>query len=663
MSGGRGNSRDHHDPSSSRSSYGNSRGREERGRPDAHNQDSSRGGRSGRGGGSRVSGDSRERVAGRGFNRGGRGGMRWPGESKGDQSFAKRAESSMARKGGGSGGRVQHVRGSSYDKDSRGGRGAGRDRAGPGRSKDFEASDHYGRDPRGGGSSSGDRHRSKSSERRGRGRDIDEDVMRARRKYSGGEVRSPEGTPRRQDARRRPETPASGSTKSKPSSRGRASLTPLKGAGSSADHSLEGASDGSGTRGRGTKGHQPVHAPNTICAQFDQVPLPPSIGYNGMGGDDFISSLEDPLSDSFMCGAFPNVGSPVRRSSRSSSITSPSRANHVSSPAMTAGGGDAAAMASPDAATPGPNTPGAPVPTPHFSPSEPGPTTASNEPEAAAASGKSGCGMDIAPMEGGVILREREQVGNDSVTITKDDKHGTPYSSSLSCLPPAPEEPSAVLPVQLVEAEVAGPTSSPLPKTEQSPQEVVAAAHPSAPPLPPAGSGVEHAGTAEDESASPAATASAGTEAEALRKVDAEKDPIMPCASEEMGGSAVVHDTGPSPAVGEVPDGAGSGLGQAGVSGRCRPELGSGSDDAAAGRGGAAAPNEVEGGQQGKEEDGIQEDEQSAGERTPRRSTDVKSSWFSKGTMVVLHCNSAAQVRSTSTPVLPLSDLIGRPVS
>ncbi|CAN0511266.1 unnamed protein product, partial [Ectocarpus sp. 12 AP-2014] len=29
--------------------------------------------------------------------------------------------------------------------------------------------------------------------------------------------------------------------------------------------------------------------------------------------------------------------------------------------------------------------------------------------------------------------------------------------------------------------------------------------------------------------------------------------------------------------------------------------------------------------------------------------------------MVVLHCDSPAQVRSTSNPVLPLSDLLGRP--
>lgn len=599
-------------------------------------------------------------MGGRGFNRGERGGVRWSGEGKGDQSFAKRAESSMARKGGGSVGRVQHVRGNSYDKDSWG-RGAGRDRAGPGRSKDFEASDPYGRDPRGGGSSIGDRNRSKSSERRGRGRDIDEDVMRARRKYSGGEVRSPEATPRRQDARRRPETPASGSTKSKPSPRDRASLTALKSAGSSTDHPLEGASDGSASRGRGTKGHQPVHAPNTICAQFDQVPLPPSIGYTGMGGDDFISSLEDPLSDSFMCGAFPNVGSPVRRSSRSSSITSPSRANHVSFPAMTAGG-DAAAVASPDAATPGPNTPGAPAPTPNLSPSEPGPTTASNEPEPTAASGKSGCGRDMAPMEGGVIRREREQVGNDSITTTKDDKHGAPYSSALSCLPPAPEEPSAVLPTQLAAAKVVGPTASP-PTTEQSPQGV-AAVRPSVPPPPHADDGVEHAGTAEDGSASPAATALAGTEAVAVHKEDAEKDPTTPCASEETGGSAAANDIGPSPAGGgAVGEAVVSGSTQAGVPDHRRLELGSGGNDTAAGRGDAAAPREDEEGEQGKEEDEIQEDEQSAGERTPRRSTHVKSSWYAKGTMVVLHCDSPAQVRSTSNPVLPLSDLLGRPVS
>lgn len=598
--------------------------------------------------------------------------MRPHGEGKGTQGFGKRAESTQLR---------------FYEKDPREGAGAGRGRAGPGLSKDYEASDSYGRDSRGGGTGSRDRNRSKSSERRGKGRDIDKDVMRARRKVSGGGTWPPETPSRRQDEGQRTESPASGPAGSKSSPGNGTSVTPMKGTGLVTEQPLGGAGDGSATRARGVQSQPPPLAGNALSSAYDHLPMPTSSleFHPSMGGDDFFSSLEDQLSDPVMRASYPSVASPLRRSSRSSSMTSPTGPNFVASPTKSGGVsgasggggvGDAAERAASAVAAPS-----ASAPTSIFSASalEPASTATMNRPEAVTAKEVLDSGSGIAPMDGSTIQGEEEQ-NNDlkcTTNTTNTKRKALPSAPpSLSPPPPPPPEEPPVPWTDAVEVEDAGPSVASR-KTSLRRQEHV----PACPPvqsLSTADGGVKHRGAAE-ESASAVATAATSTETAAASaetrtagKTSDGKAATASSASGEQNAAAATDGVGSSSSGGAgvtATGGDGGLLGQTDMSTpqhtKARSETGG--DDAAIER----ENQQGEGGEEEEEEDGerlgegssaqeAKEDEENTGEEKPRCSA-KKSPWYTEGTMVVLDCDPEAKSR-VSHPTVPIVDLLDRPV-
>lgn len=574
--------------------------------------------------------------------------MRSHGEGKGPQGFGRRAESTKLR---------------FYENDSRGRIGAG---AGRGRStKDYDTSDPYGRDQRGGsGGGSGDRHRSKSSDRRGKGRDINEDVLRARRKVSGAGARRSETPPRRQDEGRRSGSPAAGAARPKPSPAAGTSLTPTKGRGPVSEQPSGGTSDGNAARGRETQGHPPPLAGNALSSAYDHVPMPTSSldFHHGMGGDDLFSSLEDQLSDPALRGISPSVASPLRRSSRSSSVTSPTRGNSIASPAKTggAGGGGRAAAVAP--------TPAASV-TSTFSSPEPAPTATMDTPEKTRAAER--LGSDIAPMDGSRTQCEEEQEDNGS-------KEGTDSQRKAPLSPPPPPPPPPPLP--------AAPEEPPAQSTNTAAAEGVGlsvASSPSA--LQPqddaavcsSALGVQTAdgGVERDEAADES------PEARAADKESAKHDSTASSTVEGADGDG-------APRVKEAtssPTGEAAGLPAAGGDGddggahRGNMEAGpeSVSHKATADKGGAeeeekqkkeeqeGAPLDEEGEKEGDE---AEEKEETAaeGKENPCGLTEpsfpLKHNWYAEGTMVILDCPHDAKTGAYH-PTLSKEEMRGRLVS
>ena len=553
--------------------------------------------------------------------------MRSHGEGKGYQGFGRRAESTQLR---------------FYEKDPRERIGASRGRS----AKDYDASDLYGRDQRGSsggsGGGSGDRHRSKSSDRRGKGRDIDEDVMRARRKVSGSRARRSETPPRRQDEGRSSGSPAVGAARSNPSPAGDASLTPTNGRGPVTEQPSGGTSDGSATRARESQNHPPPLAGNALSSAYDHVPMPTSSleFHHSMGGDDLFSSLEDQESDPALRGVSPSVTSPLRRSSRSSSITSPTRGSFVASPAKTGvgGAGRAGAVATAPAASVAST----------FSSSEPAPTTTTTDtPETTRAAGALGSG--IAPMDGSRTRWEEEQ-GNNGSEKAAESKGKTP-SSPLPPPPPpplgSPEEPPAPA------AEGVGISAVSPPSSIQRQQDAAAACSPALG-VPTADGGAERSEAADDPPAARGADKeSAAQDSRVGGNVGA------PCV--EGATSSPTSRQVDLPAAGGD-DGPFSQNEEAG------PE--SESQYTTAERKGEAEEEEEEGEESASldeedEKEGAEVKENgAAGEENPPTVTKTvrRRGWHTEGTMVIINCSMTAKTGVFHPTVSP-KDLRGRLVS
>lgn len=482
--------------------------------------------------------------------------------------------------------------------------------------------------------------------------------MRARRKVSGAGALRPDTPPRRQDDGRSSGSPAAGAARSKPSPAAGASLTPTKGRGPVAEQPSGGKSDGSATRARETQGHPPPLAGNALSSAYDHVPMPTSSleFHHSMGGDDLFSSLEDQLSDPALRGVSPSVASPLRRSSRSSSITSPTRANFVASPAKAGGAGRTAAVVTAPAASVNSN----------FSSSERAPTTTLDTPETTRVAGVLGSG--IAPMDGGRARWEEEQ-DNDLKKAT-ESKRKAP-SSPLPPPPPpppppprpaAPEEPPAPsTDADAPPVEGVGLSTVSSPSTFRRQADV--AAYSPALGVPTVDGGVERNETTDE---SPEARTVGGDSAKQHSTMSSTVggEDGAPCTEEEEAASSPTSERVDLPAAGCADGGA---LRQEMEAG---PE--SGSHDATAERKGGAeveeeeeerAPVDGEGEKEGRE---VKENGESAGEENPcgltKSSSPRRNTWYKEGTMVILDCPQQAKT-GANHPSVPIADLLGRLVS